>query len=128
MAPTPEPQRFLPLTAPMFHILLVLSAGERHGYAIMRTVEERTAGQIRLGSGTLYPAIKRMLADGWIEEAGTRLDPALGEEQRRYYRLTDLGRQVAGAEAQRLYALVEAARAYHLLPEAGQHPAGWEGV
>lgn len=120
----PDPSSYLPLTAAMFHILLALSEGERHGYAIMRSVEQRSAGKIRLGSGTLYPSIKRMLADGWIEEVGSRYDPDLGGEQRRYYRLTSLGRQVARAEAERLMDLVDAARERRILPAEGTDSLG----
>jgi DNA-binding PadR family transcriptional regulator len=110
-----DPHSFLPLTAAMFHILLALGSGERHGYAIMSSVEKRSQGKVRLGSGTLYPSIKRMLANGWVEEVGERVDPELGGEQRRYYRLTRLGRLVAQAEAQRLAELVEAARSTSFL-------------
>ena len=99
-----------PLTPAMFHILLALAAGERHGYAIMREVEVLTGGAQRLGPGRLYGSIKRMLADGLIEECGERPDPAAGDERRRYYRLTDLGRRAAGTEARRLEVLVVAAR------------------
>ena len=99
---------------------------ERHGYAIMREVEERTGGQTRLGPGTLYGSIKRMLADGLIEESDERPDPALDDQRRRYYRITDFGRRVAGAEAERLSALVETARASKLFP--GRGPSLPEGV
>ena len=103
-----------PLTPAMFHILLALAAGERHGYAIMREVEVLTGGAQRLGPGSLYGSIKRMLSDGLIEECGRPPDPE-ADERRRYYRLTDLGRRAAGAEARRLEALVAAARGRRLL-------------
>ena len=103
-----------PLTPAMFHILLALAGGERHGYAIMREVEALT-GARRLGPGSLYGSIKRMLADGLIEECGERPDPAADDERRRYYRLTDLGRRAAGTEARRLEVLVVAARGRRLL-------------
>jgi DNA-binding PadR family transcriptional regulator len=99
----------------MFHILLVLGGGERHGYAIMREVEALTGGAQRLGPGSLYGSIKRLLADGLIEECGERPDPATHDERRRYYRLTGMGRQAAGAEARRLEVLVRAARRRRLL-------------
>jgi len=99
--------------------LLALADEERHGYAIMREVEGRTGGQTRLGPGTLYGSIKRMLADGLIEESAERPDPAMDDQRRRYYRITDLGRRVAGAEAERLAGLVETARARKLLGGRG---------
>jgi len=100
----------------MFHILLALADKERHGYHIMREVEERTSGNVKLGPGTLYGSVKRMIADGLIEELDERPAPDLDDERRRYYRLTDLGFRVAGAEAQRLEQLVKSARAKKLLP------------
>ena len=104
------------LTPAMFHILLALADGERHGYGIMQEIGARTDGAVRIGPGTLYGSIKRMLADGLIEESGERRDPALDDERRRYYRLSDAGRQAVAAEAQRLEALVAQARAKRLLP------------
>jgi DNA-binding PadR family transcriptional regulator len=112
-----EPKEFLPLTQAAFHILLALAAGERHGYAIMHEVQARTGGKMRLGPGTLYGSIKRMLADGLIVESGERPDPGLDDERRRYYKLSDLGMRVAQAEAKRLDDLVTAARAQRLLPD-----------
>jgi DNA-binding PadR family transcriptional regulator len=113
-----------PLTPAMFHILLALATGERHGYAIMREVDALTGGAQRLGPGSLYGSIKRMLAEGLIEECGERPDPAADDERRRYYRLTDLGRRAAGAEARRLEVLVTAARGRRLLahPTPGEVP------
>ncbi len=108
----------LPLTPAVFHILLALAEGERHGYAIMREVAEQTNGQMRLGPGTLYGSIRRMLEDGIIEESEERPDPALDDERRRYYRLTGFGRRLAEAEATRLQALTRAAQARGLLPNA----------
>ncbi len=107
---------FLPLSAQEFQILLSLADQERHGYGIMQEVEARTGGELRLGPGTLYGAIKRMRGPGLIEEAGEREE---GDERRRYYRLTALGRAVAVAEAARLQALVEDARVKRLLPMPG---------
>jgi DNA-binding PadR family transcriptional regulator len=114
-----EPQDFLPLTPAVLHILLALSDEERHGYGIMREVEERTGGRTRMGPGTLYGSVKRMLGDGLIEESDERPDPAMDDQRRRYYRITDFGRRVAGAEAERLSGLVETARARKLLPGGG---------
>ena len=114
-----KPEAWLPLTPAMFHILLALADKERHGYEIMREVDERSEGQVRLGPGTLYGSIKRMLSDGLIEEMDERPDPELDDERRRYYRLTDLGHRVAVAEAERLERLVKNARAKKLLSARG---------
>ena len=115
----PSPEAWLPLTPPMFHILLALADKDRHGYEIMREVDERSEGKVRLGPGTLYGSIKRMLNDGLIEELEERPDPDLDDERRRYYRLTDLGRRIAVAEAERLQRLVKNARAKKLLSARG---------
>lgn len=106
------------LTPAVFQLLLALAAGERHGYGLMQEVLAQTGGTFRLGPGTLYGSIKRMLADGLIEESGARPDPALDDERRRYYRLTPFGRQVAAAEAARLAQLVAVAQHRDLLPPA----------
>lgn len=103
----------------MFHILLALADRERHGYDIMREVDSRSEGKMRLGPGTLYGSIKRMLNDDLIEELDERPDPELDDERRRYYRLTDLGRRVAVAEAERLEKLVRSARLKKLLSARG---------
>jgi DNA-binding PadR family transcriptional regulator len=116
----PDPQRLLPLTPATFHILVALVDEERHGYGIMREVEERTGGELRLGPGTLYGSLKRMLGEGLVAEAGERADPQLGDERRRYYRITSLGRAAAAAEARRLDALVRLARSKRLI---GPEPA-----
>lgn len=110
----------LPLTPTVFHILLALAGGEKHGYAIMREVERVTDGRVTLGSGTLYGAIKRLLADGWIAETDERPDESLDDSRRRYYALTGLGRRVAEAEAERLDALLGVARRRHLIGGAAQ--------
>ena len=114
-----EPGDLLPLTPAMLNILLALAGGERHGYGIMREVEERSGGRTRMGPGTLYGSVKRMLAEGLIEESDERPDPAMDDQRRRYYRITDFGRRVAGAEAERLSGLVETARARKLLGGGG---------
>ena len=118
------PRDLLPLTPAVLHILLALAEEERHGYGIMREVEERTAGETRLGPGTLYGSIKRMLADGLIEESDQRPNPAIDDQRRRYYRITDFGRRVAGAEAERLQNLVSAARAKKISFGARPLPEG----
>lgn len=112
-----DTQELLPLPPPVFHILIALAEGPRHGYAIMREVSERTAGRLRLGPGTLYGSIKRMLEQGLIEETRARPGEEGGDERRRYYRLTRLGRKAAEAEAARLAAVLKEARACGLLPQ-----------
>lgn len=120
MSDTTSSQNTQPtLTPAAFHIMLVLASGENHGYAIMREVAEHTNGKMRLGPGSLYGTIKRMLADGWIEESDERPDPELDDERRRYYRLTGVGRKLVKAEAERLEQLVNVARGKRLLPNSG---------
>jgi DNA-binding PadR family transcriptional regulator len=111
----PDPQSLLPLPVSEFQILLALADEERHGYAIKREVADRTGGDVQLGPGTLYGSIKRMVANGLIQESDERPDPDLDDERRRYYRVTTLGRQVAVAEARRMERLVGIARAKRLL-------------
>jgi DNA-binding PadR family transcriptional regulator len=107
--------RQLPISPPEFQILLALADGEKHGYGIMQEVHTRTEGRTRLGPGTLYGAIKRMLGDSLIKETDERPDPRLDDQRRRYYRLTDAGRRLAVAEAERLAELVRVAHAKRLL-------------
>ena len=106
------------LTPAMFHILLALAAGEMHGYAIMREIAILSDGQMNVGPGTLYGSIKKMLAAGLIQESDQRPDPDLDDERRRYYRVTELGRRVVMAEAERLSRLVREARIRRLLGPA----------
>ena len=113
------PEAFLPLPPATFHILLALADGELHGYAIMKGVAARSEGTVRLGPGTLYGSLKRLLAARLVEEGGER-DPERGDERRRYYRLTQLGLSVVRAEAGRLDAMVRAARRKKLI---GVRPA-----
>jgi DNA-binding PadR family transcriptional regulator len=103
-----------PLTPAVFHILLSLADGEKHGYGIMKHVELQTKGGIKMGPGTMYGTIKRMLAAGLIEETEDRPDPELDDERRRYYRLTAVGRKVAVAETQRLTQVLKIARQKHI--------------
>jgi len=103
-----------PLTAAMFHVLLSLADGEKHGYAILKEVEEQTSAEVLISTGTLYGIIKRLLAEGLIVEMRHR--PVEGEDQRRrYYKLTDEGRQVAVGEAQRMEKLLARARSKRLI-------------
>jgi DNA-binding PadR family transcriptional regulator len=110
MAKQQSPQDLLPLTPPVFHILLALADEERHGYGIMQDVARQTDDSLQLGPGTLYGCLKRMQAAGLVEESDERPDPALDDERRRYYRMTGLGQRVVRAEAQRLTGAVTAAR------------------
>jgi DNA-binding PadR family transcriptional regulator len=105
-----------PLTAAAFQVLLALAAGEAHGYAVMRFVEQVTAGTVRLGPGTLYRTIGRLLADGLVEEVEGGDPAAPHDARRRYYRLTPLGRRAAQAEAALLQRMVAAATQAGLLP------------
>ena len=115
-----NPYELLPLTPPVFHLLVALSDGERHGYALMRQVAEDTDGTLQLGPGTLYGCLQRMLAAGLIAESDQRSDPQLDDERRRYYRIGDFGTRVVTAEAKRLVAAVAAARARRLLPKGSR--------
>ena len=117
-----NPEQHLPLTPAVFHILLALIDGEKHGYAIMREVEKATEGRKKLGPGTLYGAIKRLLEASLIVEMDERPDPALDDSRRRYYGLTDFGRRVLAAEADRLDFLLELARRKKLLDTVNE---GW---
>lgn len=122
--PRPDPGETngaTPVTPAVFHILLALADGESHGYGIMQDVDRITDGGTRLGPGTLYRSIQRMLIDGLIEELAITLDDEADDDRRRYYRLTAKGTAVAKAEAQRLADLVEAARERNLIdrPKGG---------
>ena len=101
----------------MFHMLLELAEGERHGYALKRAILGRTNGKLNLGSGALYGSINKMLEEALIVESEERPDPHLDDERRRYYRITPLGRRVAQAEAIRLRDLVKLAEKRFDLPE-----------
>lgn len=105
----------LPLTPAVFHIMLALAEGERHGYGIMLEVDKITKGQLHVGPGTLYRSIQRMVVDGLIEEQTEATESEVDDERRRYYRLTKRGLAVARAEADRLNSLVKAARQRGLL-------------
>ena len=107
----------LPLPPVTLHILMALSDEDRHGYAIIQHVSERTGGAVRLGAGTLYRSVQRMLEQGLILETDERPAPDEDDERRRYYRITPFGREVAGAEAERLSGLVKLARASGFVPK-----------
>ncbi len=108
-------EKTAPLTPAMFHVMLALADGDKHGYAILKEVEENTGGEVLLSTGTLYGIIKRLLGDGMIEECRQRR-PAAGEDsRRRYYRLTRRGQRVAVAEAERMEKVLAMARGKRLL-------------
>ena len=110
-----DPEQMLPLTPLSFHILLALADSDRHGYGIMKEVRERTNGEMAPGAGTLYAALQRMLDDGLVAETDDR--PRVGDdERRRYYRLSEIGRAVARAEALRLARLIRIAAEKKLIP------------
>ena len=105
-----RPSDLLPLPVSQLHILLALATGDKHGYAIMREVETLTERAVTMGPGTLYGAIKKMLAAGLVEESDERPDPELDDERRRYYRITGLGGRVLDAEVTRMEQLARTAR------------------
>jgi len=111
----PNLDSLLPVPTGVFHILIALADRDRHGYAIMQDVAQRTDGKVQLSAGTLYSSIRRMLDQGLIAELNESPDPSNTDERRRYYRLTKFGRQVAAAEAARLNSLLNQARATGLL-------------
>jgi DNA-binding PadR family transcriptional regulator len=113
-----EIERQLPVPPAVFHILITLGEGEKHGYAVMQEVAERTGGKVRMSPGTLYGSIRKMLEDGLIEELFRRGAQA-DDERRRYYRVTKFGRAVAAAEAERLTGLLHHARLNGLVPRKG---------
>jgi DNA-binding PadR family transcriptional regulator len=109
-----ETESFLPLTPAMFQILLALADGEKHGYAILKEVARRTEGQVKLSAGTLYGNLARLESEGLIAESSHRPEVGLDDERRRYYRLTEFGRAVAVAEAERMEQALVQARAKKL--------------
>ena len=113
-----ESESFLPLTPAMFHILLALADGEKHGYAILKEVSRRTGGKVQLSAGTLYGNLARLESSGMILESNSRPEFGLDDERRRYYLLTDLGREVAIAEARRMQEAVDQAYSKKLFRKA----------
>jgi DNA-binding PadR family transcriptional regulator len=117
-----EVDSLLPLPPAVFHILIALGEGEKHGYAVMQEVAERTDGKVRMSPGTLYGSIRKMLDDGLIEELFKKSDAhraGTDDARRRYYRVTKFGRAVAAAEADRLKSLLHHARLNGLVPRKG---------
>jgi len=105
-----SPASHLPLTPAELQVLLALADGDKHGYAILKEVARRSGGAVRLRTGTLYTVLRRFVDAALVAESGERPDPALDDERRRYYRLTDRGRAVAVAETERLGEMVRQAR------------------
>lgn len=114
----PDPRTFLPLKPVDLQLMLALAEQELHGYGLVQAIAEGTGGLVQLDPGNLYRVIKRLLADGLVAESGRRAVPDLGEERRRYYKLTALGQRVLGAEVRRLQALVAS-------PAVRALAAGW---
>jgi DNA-binding PadR family transcriptional regulator len=106
----------LPLQPAVFHILMVLAEGDNHGYAIIGAIAARTDGRVKIGAGTLYRSIQRMLEDGLVTEIDERPAPEEDDDRRRYYRITPFGRKAATAETERLADLVKLARSSGLVP------------
>jgi DNA-binding PadR family transcriptional regulator len=114
---TPNP----PLTPAVFHILLALSTGERHGYSIMKQVEADSQGKVSMGPGTLYGSLKRMLDAGLVSESDKRVDPDMDDARRIYYQITGVGAQALAAEIQRYQRIVTLAHERKLLPRLGAY-------
>jgi DNA-binding PadR family transcriptional regulator len=110
----------IPLKPRDYLILFVLESGERHGYGIVKQVEAESGGQVRLDPANLYRSVRRLIRDGLVEESDRRANDESGDERRRYYAVTDFGRQVVRLEAARLARLADAARARALIPEHGE--------
>jgi DNA-binding PadR family transcriptional regulator len=110
------------LTPAVVHVLLALAGGDRHGYAILKEVQQQSDSRLRFGPGTIYGTLQRLMDAGWVEEVAARaVAPARVDERRRYYRLTRTGREALNAEVDRLAALLDTARAHRI------HPRGSRG-
>jgi DNA-binding PadR family transcriptional regulator len=112
---------YQPLTPAVFHVLLALADGDKHGYAIMKSVEEHTDGTLKMGAGTLYGTLQRLTDAGWALEVTPPQAVSLRDEKRRFYRLTSEGRQALGVEVKRLEDLVRVARRSRGVPRAARH-------
>jgi DNA-binding PadR family transcriptional regulator len=111
----------VPLTPAVFHILLALSTGDRHGYAIMKQVDADSRGAVTMGPGTLYGSLKRMLDAGLVQEADRRVDPSMDDQRRIYYQITGLGMRALAAEIERYRHLVSLAGQRKLFPNPNAH-------
>jgi DNA-binding PadR family transcriptional regulator len=112
-----------PLTPAVFHILLALSSGERHGYGIMKQVEADSQGKVSMGPGTLYGSLKRMLDAGLVKESDKRVDPEMDDERRIYYQITGVGAQALAAELERYQRIVIIAHQRKLFPNTYTYDA-----
>ena len=106
-----------PLTPAVFHILLALSSGERHGYGVMKQVEADSQGKVSMGPGTLYGSLKRMLDAGLVQESDKRVDPEMDDERRIYYQITGVGVKALEAELERYKYIVTVAQQRKLFPK-----------
>ena len=106
-----------PLTPAVFHILMALSSGERHGYGIMKQVEADSQGKVTMGPGTLYGSLKRMLDAGLVRESDKRVDPEMDDERRIYYQITGIGAEALSAELERYKRIVTIAQQRKLFPK-----------
>jgi DNA-binding PadR family transcriptional regulator len=106
-----------PLTPAVFHILLALSSGERHGYGIMKQVEVDSQGKVTMGPGTLYGSLKRMLDAGLVRESDKRVDPKMDDQRRIYYQITGAGVKALEAELERYQYIVKIAQQRKLFPK-----------
>lgn len=106
-----------PLTPAVFHILLALSGGERHGYGIMKQVELDSLNKVTMGPGTLYGSLKRMLDAGLVRESDPRVDPEMDDQRRIYYQITGIGAQAQAAELERYQHIVTIAQQRKLFPK-----------
>ncbi len=113
----PSPKEHLPLSAPVFQILLTLCERPMHGYAILTDIQSRTDTAVTLGAGTLYAAIKRMVHAGMVEQRKAPRGEASEDSRRRYYGITSYGRDVARVEAKRVRSLAELAHDRRLIPD-----------
>ena len=107
-----------PLTPAVFHILLALSTGERHGYGIMKQVEADSQGKVTMGPGTLYGSLKRMLDAGLVRESDKRVDPDMDDERRIYYQITGTGAEAFATELERYQRIMTVAQQRKLFPKA----------
>ena len=107
-----------PLTPAVLHILLALSTGERHGYGIMKQVQTDSQGKVKMGPGTLYGSLGRMIDSGFVRESGKKTDPKMDDERRVYYKITALGQKALAAELERYREVVALAREKRLSPNA----------
>lgn len=106
-----------PLTPAVFHILLALSTGERHGYGIMKQVQADSQGKVSMGPGTLYGSLKRMLDSGLVRESDKRVDPEMDDERRIYYQITGVGAKMLAKELERYKRIVTVAQERKLYPK-----------